>query len=253
MLEKKGQVGKTWRKVDPEQSGHWCLKRMSANLCGQPDKESLTEQLNMSTRPGPDGLLRCSWSTATAELLDYHDTEWAFPVTDDRHLFEIICLESFQSGLSWQTILHKRNNFRAAFHQFDFDRIAVYTSTDINRLLADPGIVRHRGKIEASIHNARDARKIVDQYGSLAAFFWHFEPAPENLADPGAVSTSEASITLAGALKTRGWRFIGPTTAHAFLQAAGLMNGHARACGLQAQVEYARDNFTRPEPVHPPP
>lgn len=201
----------------------------------------------MTTQPGPDGLPRCQWCSAAAEFLDYHDTEWGFPVDDDRRLFEKLCLESFQSGLSWRTILNKRDNFRAAFHQFDFDRIAAFTEVDIERLLADPGIVRHRGKIEAVINNARRAQEMVERHGSLAAFFWQFEPEPESLAEPQSASTSDASVQLSKALKKRGWRFVGPTTVYAFLQAMGLINDHARGCILRERVEQARRTFQRPQ------
>ena len=125
-----------------------------------------------ATIKGADGKLRCKWCDAAPEFLDYHDTEWGFPVSDDRQLFEKLCLEGFQSGLSWRTILAKRENFRAAFHHFDIDRIARFTRHDVNRLLKDAGIVRHRGKIEAVINNARQIKKLIKQEGSLAAFVW---------------------------------------------------------------------------------
>src|SRR6185312_7711161 len=135
-----------------------------------------------ATIPGPDGQLRCRWCAAAPEFLAYHDNEWGFPVDDDRRLFEKLSLEGFQSGLSWRTILAKRENFRAAFHDFDFDRIARFTARDVARLLADDGIVRHRGKIEAVINNARRARELVEREGSLAAFIWRYEPHGKQLA-----------------------------------------------------------------------
>src|SRR6478752_3013683 len=149
-----------------------------------------------ATISGPDGRPRCRWSLATSEYIAYHDIEWGFPVADDRRLFEKLCLEGFQSGLSWRTILAKRENFRAAFHGFDFDRIAGFTAADVERLLQDAGIVRHRGKIEAVINNARRAQELVGQEGSLAAYVWRFEPKPEELGVPQTMSTSPASIAM---------------------------------------------------------
>ena len=149
-----------------------------------------------TTIKGPDGKPRCKWCEAAPEFFHYHDTEWGFPVSDDQHLFEKICLEGFQSGLSWRTILAKRENFRTAFHDFDFDRVARFTKRDLNRLLKDEGIVRHRGKIEATINNAKRAQELVKQEGSLAAFFWGYEPDAKLLAKPQTVSTSAESIAL---------------------------------------------------------
>lgn len=198
------------------------------------------------TTTGPDGKPRCSWSAAAPEFLDYHDREWGFPVADDRRLFEKLCLESFQSGLSWRTILAKRENFRAAFERFDFARIADFTAADIERLLADPGIVRHRGKIAAVINNAKRAQDLVRAEGSLARYFWSFEPATEDLAGPQTASTSEASVALSKDLKKRGWKFVGPTTVYAFMQAMGLINDHATGCAQRVAVERARQVFDRP-------
>lgn len=195
---------------------------------------------------GPDGKPRCSWCSAAPEFFAYHDKEWGFPVSDDHRLFEKICLESFQSGLSWRTILAKRENFRLAFHNFDFDKIARFTQHDINRLLKDEGIVRHRGKIEATINNAKRAKELVKQEGSLAAFFWRYEPDEKLLAEPQSVSTSVESIALAKDLKKLGWKFVGPTTAYAFIQAMGLINDHATDCVIRSKVERARKKFTRP-------
>src|SRR5687767_6593373 len=155
----------------------------------------------MSTIPGPDGKARCRWCAIAPEFLPYHDGEWGFPVGDDRRLFEKLSLEGFQSGLSWRTILAKRENFRAAFHDFDFDRIARFTQRDIDRLLKDEGIIRHRGKIEAVINNARRAREIVKREGSLAAFLWRYEPDARALAKPQTASTSAESIALSKDLK----------------------------------------------------
>jgi DNA-3-methyladenine glycosylase I len=199
-----------------------------------------------TTLPGPDGRPRCKWCLATPEYLHYHDHEWGFPVTDDRRLFEKLCLEGFQSGLSWRTILAKRENFRAAFHGFDFARLAGYDESDVQRLLADAGIVRHRGKIEATINNARRAVELVEKEGSLAGFIWRFEPAAKDLAAPQSVSTSPASIALSKELKRRGWRFVGPTTVFAFMQAMGLMNDHADGCAVRTEAARIRESFVRP-------
>lgn len=187
------------------------------------------------TIPGPDGKPRCRWSGAAPEFFEYHDREWGFSVGDDRRLFEKLCLESFQSSLSWRTILAKRENFRAAFHHFDFDRIARFGDADVERLLADKGIVRHRGKIEAVINNAKRARELVAQEGSLAAYLWRFEPGPDELAAPQTASTSAASIALSKDLRKRGWKFVGPTTVYAFMQAMGLINDHAEGCSMRGE------------------
>lgn len=195
---------------------------------------------------GPDGKPRCSWCSAAPEFFDYHDEEWGFPVDDDYRLFEKLCLESFQSGLSWRTILAKRENFRDAFHHFNFDRIARYTQKDINRLLKDKGIVRHRGKIEAVIDNAKMAKELIKQEGSLASYFWRYEPDNKNLSDPQTVSTCDESIALSKDLKKRGWKFVGPTTVYAFMQAMGLINDHVHGCVSRGKVENARKKFKRP-------
>ena len=195
---------------------------------------------------GPDGKSRCSWCGAAPAFLEYHDQEWGFPVDDDQRLFEKLCLESFQSGLSWRTILAKRENFRSAFHRFDFNRIARYTDNDVERLLQDKGIVRHRGKIEAVINNARCAQKLVNKEGSLASFFWSFEPDPEQLPKPQTASTSEESAALSKALKKMGWKFVGPTTVYAFMQAIGLINDHAEDCFIRNRVEQERSLFKHP-------
>jgi DNA-3-methyladenine glycosylase I len=198
------------------------------------------------TIKGPDGKARCQWCNAAPEFFDYHDTEWGFPVSDDHRLFEKLSLESFQSGLSWRTILAKRENFRSAFHGFDFDRIARFTQRDVNRLLKDEGIVRHRGKIEAVINNAKRARELVKQEGSLAAYLWRFEPDPKQLAKPQTASSSAESIALSRELKKLGWKFVGPTTVYAFMQAMGLINDHVEGCVIREKVEQARKHFKRP-------
>lgn len=194
-----------------------------------------------TTIEGPDGLQRCHWCASAPEFLDYHDTEWGFPELDDIRLFEKLCLESFQSGLSWRTILAKRDNFRAAFHGFDFNRIAEFTAKDVERLLEDKGIVRHRGKIEATLNNARMAKEAVSSDGSLAAYFWRFE---YQSAPTQASTASELSKTLSRDLKKRGWKFVGPTTIYAFMQAAGLINDHAENCIIRLKATQARSRIT---------
>lgn len=192
----------------------------------------------MKTGKGADGKLRCRWCLGTADYVAYHDAEWGFPVDDDRRLFEKLSLEGFQSGLSWRTILMKRGNFRAAFANFDFRRVAKFTSRDVARLLKDAGIVRHRGKIEATINNARRACELVEREGSLAKFFWRHEPPPG--------AGEEASATLSKSLKKAGWNFVGPTTVYAFMQAMGLVNDHAKGCVIHAKVRRARKAFKSP-------
>ena len=199
-----------------------------------------------TTIEGPDGKPRCHWCSAAPEFFDYHDKEWGFPVSDDQRLFEKLCLESFQSGLSWRTILAKRENFRVAFHSFDFNKIARFTQRDVDRLLKDEGIVRHRGKIEATINNAKRARELVKREGSLAAFIWRYEPDATQLTEPQTASTSAVSIALSKDLKKLGWKFVGPTTVYAFMQAMGLINDHVETCIVRAKAEKARKNFERP-------
>lgn len=197
------------------------------------------------TVPGPDGRPRCRWCAAAPEFFSYHDQEWGFPVADDIRLFEKLCLESFQAGLSWRTILAKRENFRTAFSGFDFHKVAQFGVADVARLLANDGIVRHRGKIEAVINNASLACDLVAREGSLAAFFWRFEP-DETRVQPQTRSTSPASRLLSQELRKRGWKFVGPTTVYAFMQAMGLINDHAETCILRDEVEQARKKFLRP-------
>jgi len=196
---------------------------------------------------GPDGLARCNWSASVPEFLPYHDNEWGYPVSDNIRLFEKVCLESFQSGLSWRTILNKRENFRAAFDGFDYAKVAKYTEADVERLLQDAGIIRHRGKINAVINNAARALELEAEAGSLAAFFWSFEPDPDTLPEPQTQTTSPESVALSKALKKRGWKFVGPTTAFAFMQAMGLVNDHARGCVCREKAIKARQEFQRPK------
>jgi len=198
------------------------------------------------TTVGPDGKHRCRWSDAAPEFIDYHDNEWGFPVGDDHRLFEKLCLEGFQSGLSWRTILAKRENFRAAFHNFDFNKVALFTDEDRDRLLQDAGIIRHRGKIEAVINNAKRAQELVKREGSLAAFIWQYEPKEEELSAPQTASTSPASVALSKDLKKLGWKFVGPTTMYALMQAMGLINDHVDGCIMRDKVRAARDRFMRP-------
>ncbi|MBD3787706.1 MAG: DNA-3-methyladenine glycosylase I [Sphingomonadales bacterium] len=197
-----------------------------------------------ATLLGPDGRPRCRWCAAAPEFPAYHDHEWGFPVADDIRLFEKLCLESFQSGLSWRTILTKREGFRAAFAGFDPAAVARFDAGDIARLLADPGIVRHRGKIEAVIHNASRALEMIAAEGSLAAFFWRYEEPAS--AVPQSRSTSATSEALSRELRRRGWKFLGPTTAYAFMQAMGLINDHAEGCVIRPEVAEARAAFRPP-------
>jgi DNA-3-methyladenine glycosylase I len=189
---------------------------------------------------GDDGVARCAWGDSTPEYREYHDHEWGRPVTDDRRLFEKLCLEGFQSGLSWLTILRKREAFRRAFADFDFAQVARYTERDVERLLGDASIIRHRGKIEATINNAQRALELVEAEGSLAAFVWRFEP--EAARDVSRPSETAESRALAKELKRRGWRFVGPTTVYAFMQAMGLVNDHLEGCDAREPTERARSN-----------
>lgn len=191
------------------------------------------------------GKARCNWCAATAQYIHYHDTEWGFPVTDDFRLFEKICLEGFQSGLSWRTVLEKRDNFREVFHNFDFYRVAQFGEEDVEKLLQNAGIIRHRGKIEATINNAKRACEMVEQYGSLAGFFWSYEPETPR-SDDTIPSTTPESVALSKKLKKLGWKFVGPTTAYAFMQAMGLVNDHDKACYVWQEIENAKAKFVRP-------
>jgi DNA-3-methyladenine glycosylase I len=201
---------------------------------------------------GDDGVTRCFWGASTPEYQAYHDGEWGFPVEEDRRLFEKLVLEGFQSGLSWLTILRKRENFRQAFAGFDFERVARFGPKDVERLLADAGIVRHRGKIEAAINNAQRAVELVEAEGSLAAFVWRFEPdgasRPKRLTWDALTEMAQTpeSRALAKELKRRGWRFVGPTTVYAFMQAMGLVNDHLHGCDAREAAELARSEFDRP-------
>ncbi len=202
--------------------------------------------------PGPDRELRCSWGLSTPEYLRYHDEEWGRPTADDVRLFEKVCLEGFQAGLSWLTILRKREAFRRAFAGFDFEKVARFGARDVARLLRDAGIVRHRGKIESTIHNARRACDLRDAEGSLAAYFWRFEPGPASRprridwAVLRRTSTTPGSVALSKDLRKRGWTFVGPTTMYAFMQAVGIVNDHLDGCAFRSRAERARRGFARP-------
>ncbi|WP_430250416.1 DNA-3-methyladenine glycosylase I [Neorhizobium sp. DAR64860/K0K1] len=199
-----------------------------------------------------DGKGRCFWHGGLEDYRRYHDGEWGRPMADDIRLFEKICLEGFQSGLSWLTILRKRENFRAAFAGFDFDTVAQFGPDDVERLVLDAGIIRHRGKIVSTINNAKRAVEMRDEFGTLAKFFWSFEPREEDrpaimdLATLCANPTTPVSVTLSKVLKKRGWTFVGPTTVYAFMQAMGLVNDHFEGCFCQPEVAQARLNFKRP-------
>jgi DNA-3-methyladenine glycosylase I len=191
----------------------------------------------------PDGVARCAWCRATPEYVKYHDDEWGFPVRDDRRLFEKLALEGFQAGLSWLTILRKREGFRTAFANFEAEQVARFTPKTVERLLQDPGIIRHRGKIEATISNAGRVADLVDEFGSLSRYVWRFEPAPASR--PARLTwdllrtmgTTPASVALSKDLKRRGWRFVGPTTVYAFMQAMGLVNDHLDGCATGRVIE----------------
>ena len=199
------------------------------------------------TGPRPRrGRVRCALPTSDPRYVRYHDEEWGRPVTDDTRLYEKVCLEGFQSGLSWSTILYRREAFREAFAGFDIDTVARYDSRSVERLMRDDGIVRNRRKIEAAIHNAKRARELRDEAGSLAAFFWSFEPGEDERPDvvtlgwTKANPTTPSSTRLAAALRSRGWKFVGPTTMYALMQALGLVNDHLEGCAVRADVERER-------------
>ena len=201
---------------------------------------------------GADGKQRCFWYGGKDDYLHYHDFEWGRPVKCDIRLFEKICLEGFQSGLSWLTILRKRENFRAGFAGFDFEKVARFDETDVERLVNDAGIVRHRGKIESTINNAKRALEMRDEFGSLAAYFWYYEPGADLRPDRVDYDTlmtmakTETSTAISKDLKKRGWSFVGPTTVYAFMQAMGMVNDHIEGCFARAECERERAAFIRP-------
>jgi DNA-3-methyladenine glycosylase I len=199
----------------------------------------------MHVELGADGRPRCWWGLSDPDYEAYHDQEWGFPQGSEHRLFEKICLEGFQSGLSWLTILRKRENFRAAFAGFDPVVVAEYTEANVLELLQDAGIVRHRGKIEATISNAERALEMADEFGSIGAFLWSHEPT-RGPAPVDIQATTDLSTALSKDLKKRGWRFVGPTTMYAFMQAMGLVNDHLGGCVIRDEVEAARKVFTPP-------
>jgi DNA-3-methyladenine glycosylase I len=210
-----------------------------------PAKESASEQ---------EAVIRCPWCAASPLYTQYHDDEWGMPVDDDRRLFEKICLEGFQAGLSWLTILNKREAFRRAFKNFDMKKVAAFDENDVERLMGDAGIVRHRGKIVSTINNAARAIELRKEFGSVAAFIWQFEPSHTDQGRPKkmtlevlkTMTTSPESIALSKALKKRGWSFVGPTTMYAFMQSVGLVNDHLHDCSARAAALAARAGFKKP-------
>lgn len=201
---------------------------------------------------GSDNTCRCWWCGDDPLYIHYHDTEWGRPTDDDRYIFEKICLEGFQAGLSWITILRKRDHFRKVFANFEYEKLVHFTQKDVERLVKDPGIIRHRGKIESVINNAKQACKVVEEYGSLAAYIWQFEPEPSSRPQSfdyetlRAITQSPESQALSKDLKKRGWSFVGPTTMYAFMQAIGLVNDHIEGCHRREDIEKLRQNFKKP-------
>jgi DNA-3-methyladenine glycosylase I len=201
---------------------------------------------------GEDEVTRCFWCAGDPLYRAYHDREWGFPLDDDQRLFEKIALEGFQAGLSWLTILRKRENFRRAFHGFAIEKVARMGGRDVARLLGDAGIVRHRAKIESAIHNAKQALRLVERHGSLARFVWRFEPPakerPRRLTRAAVVKLTEtpASRALSKALRDEGFRFVGPTTMYAFMQAMGLVNDHLEGCATRERALTGRARFRVP-------
>jgi len=202
----------------------------------------MTDQIDVAT----DGIVRCLWPGMDKFYMEYHDNEWGVPIGDDDALFERICLEGFQSGLSWITILRKRKNFRQAFKNFNIEKVAGLDEKDFQRLLNDEGIIRHKGKIQATINNAQRATEIINEKGSLASYLWSWEPAEEVRVRKTNRSLSTASEALSKDLKTRGWSWVGPTTIYSFMQAVGMVNDHSRKCHTWGKIEDMRTKFIRP-------
>eukprot|EP01062_Namystynia_karyoxenos_P018144 TRINITY_DN16747_c0_g1_i1.p1 TRINITY_DN16747_c0_g1~~TRINITY_DN16747_c0_g1_i1.p1 ORF type:complete len:310 (+),score=109.40 TRINITY_DN16747_c0_g1_i1:74-931(+) len=230
-------------------------KRTKAPAKAKPDAAALSavQAAGESAPRGADGVARCWWGCGDADYSAYHDAEWGRPVADDVRLFEKLCLEGFQAGLSWLTILRKRDNFRKGFAGFDFRKVARFGAKDVERLLGDPGIVRHRGKIESTINNAKLACKLQDEMGSIAAYVWGFEPEakarPKKLTRAvlcTELSRTPESAALSADLRRRGWNFVGPTTCYAFMQAMGIVNDHCEGCAHRPTCEKARKDFKRP-------
>lgn len=251
MAEKTGRSLQQWAAVvkkvglqDDKERVAWLKQEpKSTTPCAAGSQRLISLMAKVIT--GDDGVARCWWSGDDPLYTAYHDTEWGFPVDDDTRLFEKICLEGFQAGLAWITVLRKREAFRQAFAGFDFHKVARFTREDVERLLHNDKIIRHRGKIEATINNAQQALAVVDQLGSLASFFWQFEP-PTQPAFDGCRSVTPESKSLGKELKRRGWSFVGPTTCYAFMQAMGLVNDHLPGCVAGDEVERARTKFARP-------
>ena len=196
---------------------------------------------------GDDGVRRCWWGAGDALYREYHDREWGRPVKNDPRLFEKICLEGFQSGLSWLIILRKRENFRRAFRDFDVEAIARFNARTVDRLMRDAGIVRNEAKIRSVINNARRCRTLIEERGSLASYAWSFEPPASSRAAP----VSQEAVAMSKDLKRRGWSFVGPTTVHSFMQAVGIINDHLNGCAMRQEVERLRSKFVRPLPRAP--
>lgn len=206
----------------------------------------MTEKPSLIT--GADGKTRCFWAGPQEDYLIYHDEEWGSPLKSDTRLFEKICLEGFQSGLSWYTILSKRENFREAFHGFDIEKVAAMGDADVEKQVLNAGIIRHRGKIKSTINNAKMAIQLIEEKGSLAKHFWSYEPAnlPEVKSISDVPAMTDISTTISKDLKKRGWSFVGPTTAYAFMQAMGMVNDHIKGCYCHERIEKARAEFIRP-------
>ena len=251
--------------MSPDQNAHWQLTDPGRGSRRTPTR-SLTGAGRGVRRPGgqtgvvappsplvtgDDGVERCWWCGSDPAYLAYHDDEWGMPTSDDRRLFETLCLEGFQAGLSWLTILRKRPRFREVFSGFDPDEVAGYTDRDIERLVADAGIVRHRGKIVSTINNARRAVHLKQECQSLAAYVWRYErepepPSPAGTAPSLPASMSPESTAMSRDLKRRGWTFVGPTTVYAFMQSVGLVDDHVAGCARRDAAEAARRGFRRP-------
>ena len=218
----------------------------------KPDMKNPRPAADAQKSSSPIPVRRCPWTGNHEDYQLYHDTEWGRPVVDDQRLFEKICLEGFQAGLSWLTILRKREAFRKAFRGFDFEKVARFNQKSVERLLGDAGIVRHRGKIEAAISNARCACELVDEQGSLASWLWRFEPGPAsrprrfNRATLRRLTETRESQAMSRGLRARGWRFVGPTTLYAFMQSVGMVNDHLDSCDFRAAVEGERSRLRRP-------
>ena len=199
---------------------------------------------------GDDGIVRCFWAGPQADYVIYHDEEWGVPVGCDTRLFEKICLEGFQSGLSWYTILSKRENFREAFHGFEIAKVAAMTDDDVEAQVQNAGIIRHRGKIKSTINNANRALELIEEKGSLAAYFWAYEPKEEDrpkvIAKESIPGFTDVSTAISKDLKKRGWSFVGPTTVYAFMQAMGMVNDHIHGCQFRERIEKLRAEFVRP-------